>query len=639
MRRGSSGLARGLYREGTEVPLNAAPARRRTLPYLVPLVAAAAGAPVLCLVAGASWPELVPAALPALIALLVAGAGADRLRARKLQLEQLVRLHQQMTETFARAIDARDVRRRGHARRVAITSSELGRRLLARPGACASGETLDQAWLETLHAAALLHDIGQLGLPDHLLRENLPEQGLEQEKFRHHAELGAAILREVTLPRPLAPLVRHHHERWDGKGYPDGLAGEEIPLGARVIAVGDQLERLRRTLGRPPTRTEQIDHVARLAGSTLDPRLADLFCRAADEILGAIEDDEARRAAQVEVHEALDDIGAARSEVTVLYDLARRLGQSLDLSEMLPQTVEHLGRMMPVDSAAIFLETDGVLIARAAHGRLAPLLVRRSFARGEGHIGWAHLHGVMVVNEDPRTDLGEPSAEEDTGAPPRAAALVPLGDDVGRLGLLALYADQPVAFTDDHRRVLEAAGAQLARALRNALRYEAIQRSSLTDPLTGIPNSRFLYLRLEQELARAIRGAAPLTVAVMDLDGFKTVNDRHGHQAGDVVLRRLASILCEALRTGDTVCRYAGDEFVALLPETTVDEAEVVLSRLKERVRQTGHELPDGTVVQVGISVGAAAFPEDGSSLEELIHRADKAMYRDKTAGRELAAR
>jgi diguanylate cyclase (GGDEF)-like protein len=125
----------------------------------------------------------------------------------------------------------------------------------------------------------------------------------------------------------------------------------------------------------------------------------------------------------------------------------------------------------------------------------------------------------------------------------------------------------------------------------------------------------------------------------MDLDGFKGVNDRHGHQAGDFVLRRLAAILCDALRTGDTVCRYAGDEFVALLPETTVEEAEAVLSRLKERVRATGHELPDGTVVKVGISVGAAAFPDDGSSLEELIHRADKAMYRDKTAGRELAGR
>jgi diguanylate cyclase (GGDEF)-like protein/putative nucleotidyltransferase with HDIG domain len=639
MRGGSSGLARDLYREGTEGRVNAAPARRRTLPYLVPLLAAAAGAPVLCLAAGSTWPELVPAALPALVALLVAGAGLERMRARKCQLEQLVRLHQQMTETFSRAIDARDARRRGHARRVAVTSLELGRKLVGRAGSLANGEVLDGAWLETLNAAALLHDIGQLGLPDHLLREDLPEQGLEQEKFRHHAELGAAILREVTLPRPLAPLVRHHHERWDGRGYPDGLAGEAIPLGARIIAVGDQLELLRRTLGRTPSRNEQVDLVARLAGSVLDPQLADLFCRAANEILGAVESDEARRAAQVEVHDALDDIGAARSEVSVLYDLARQLGQTLDLSEMLPQAVEHLGRMMPVTSAAIFLEADGELTARAAHGPLAPLLVRRSFAAGEGHIGWAFLHGVTVVNEDPRTDLGQPGEGEDTGVLPRAAALVPLGDDVGRLGLLALYAEQPAAFTDDHRRVLDSAGAQLARALRNALRYEAIQRSSLTDPLTGIPNSRFLYLRLEQELARAIRGATPLTVAVMDLDGFKGVNDRHGHQAGDLVLRRLAAILCDALRTGDTVCRYAGDEFVALLPETTVEESEAVLSRLKERVRATGHDLPDGTVVKVGISVGAAAFPEDGSSLEELIHRADKAMYRDKTAGRELAAR
>ncbi len=600
----------------------------RTLPFLVPLFLAAAAAPLLCAWAGASWPEAVPAALPAGVALLVAGGGFLRLRARKQQLEGLLRLHQQMTETFARAIDARDRRRRGHARRVAVISTELGRRVLDERRVEANGAPLDRSWLETLRAAALLHDIGQLGLPEHLLRDDLPPQGLEQEKFRQHAELGATILREVTLPRPLAPIVRHHHEQWDGEGYPDRIKGSAIPLGARIIALADQIERLRRALGRAPTCSEQLDHVARLAGTVLDPFLADLFCRHAAEIDAAVSVDEQERAAQLAMHDALDDIGAARSEVAILYELSQQLGQTLDLSEMLPLTVEHLGRIAPISSAVLYLEVDGHLVPRAAHGPLAPLLVRRGVAPGEGHAGWAFRHAVTVVNEDPRTDLGW--AGEEAEPMPRSSALVPLVDGGGTIGLLALYADQETAYADDHRRVLVSGAAQLTRAVRNALRYEAIQRTSLTDPLTGIPNSRFLYMRLEQELSRAIRNSRPLIVAVMDLDGFKGVNDEHGHQAGDFVLKRLSALLCETLRAGDTVCRYAGDEFVALLPDTTPEEARTVLARVRERVVACTHEFPDGATVHVGISVGTAAFPEDGSSLEELIRRADKAMYRDK---------
>lgn len=608
----------------------------RTLPFLAPLFLAAAGAPLLCAWAGASWPEVVPAALPAGAALLVAGAGFARLRARKNQLEALVGLHSRMTETFARAIDARDRRRRGHARRVAVISTELGRRVVETRSADVDGTPLDRTWLETLRAAALLHDIGQLGLPDHLLRDDLPEQGLEQEKFRQHAELGATILREVTLPRPLAPLVRHHHEHWDGSGYPDGIAGDAIPLGARIIALADQIERLRRALGRAPSRDEQVDHVAWLAGSVIDPFLADLFCHHAAEIEARVGADEQERSGQLAFHDALDDIGAARSEIAILYELSQQLGQTLDLSEMLPLTVEHLGRIVPISSAALYLEVDGSLVPRAAHGPLAPLLVRRRVFPGEGHAGWAFRHAVVVVNEDPRTDLGW--AVEGAESMPRSAAHVPLVDSGGRIGLLALYADPPTAYADDHRRVLVSGGAQLARAVRNALRYEAIQRTSLTDPLTGIPNSRFLHLRLDQELARAIRSSRPLIVAVMDLDGFKRVNDEHGHPAGDLVLKRLSGVLCDALRTGDTVCRYAGDEFVALLPDTAPEEAQAVLARVKERILATHHELPDRATVRVGISIGMAAFPEDGSSLEELIRRADKAMYRDKTAGRGVVA-
>jgi len=117
----------------------------------------------------------------------------------------------------------------------------------------------------------------------------------------------------------------------------------------------------------------------------------------------------------------------------------------------------------------------------------------------------------------------------------------------------------------------------------------------------------------------------------MDLDGFKQVNDTHGHQAGDLVLRSVAGMLREVFRSGDVVCRYAGDEFVALLPETSPEEARPIVQRVQERISAAVFHVAEGREARVGISAGFACFPLDGGSLEDLIHRADKEMYRDKS--------
>ncbi|MFN7965798.1 MAG: diguanylate cyclase, partial [Acidobacteriota bacterium] len=439
-----------------------------------------------------------------------------------------------------------------------------------------------------------------------------------------------------AFAHPLGPIIRHHHEHWDGTGYPDGLAGEAIPLAARILTLCDSLDKARReTANGSPTVEYLVQHVARAADSQLDPRLVELYCTHADAIEAMVD---ARLGAPGMISAPtsdsdalLDDIGQARREAVMVYDMTRQMSSSLDVDETLKTAMRGLAQVVQASSTAVYLsdDTGGHVAPRYASGPLAPVLLNRSFAPGEGITGWVFQTAEPVIGADPQVDFG---VDVGTTEPAfRSAALFPLIDDEGPLGVVAFYDDKPDAFNSNHVRIMESIGPQIARALRNALLYRATQNTSMTDVLTGLPNSRYLYGQIDKELARATRRATPLCVVVMDLDGFKAVNDTHGHRAGDAVLRTVARTLQDTYRAGDTVVRYAGDEFVALLPESSREECAAVIERVQAAVSNTVVKLDGGENVSVGISAGFSCFPFDGSTLEDLIHRADKEMYRDKS--------
>ena len=556
--------------------------------------------------------------------------------------EELKRLHEQMMGAFALAIDSRNPRAEGHARRVQAYAEAMGRLLMEGAAPIPGGESLDESWIESLSAAALMHDIGKLGIPDQLL--NKTPAGLspsELESLKRHTTLGAAILGGIPFPHRLDPAIRHHHERWDGTGYPDGLRDEKIPLTARIVALADRIDHLQLDYDGPESRRFDAlrSGVARLAGSDLDPLLAELFCQHAETIEAAAAARLAERGMEADPTMPIDagqltGFGQAHREAGVLYDLARQLGETLDLRDTSMKVLDQLVELIPADSCALYLfdPERGSLVPRAALGPLATALLDRSFSPGEGITGWSFEVGEPVMDADPRIDLGW-DAENDS-FPVRTEAVFPIPGDGSALGVIAFYAQETGTFTGDHHRVVESAMPQIAHALRNALLFESTQTSSMTDALTGLPNSRFLYGQLEKEIARTTRKGLPLVVVVLDLDGFKPINDTYGHQIGDEVLRRVATIFRETFRQGDIVCRYAGDEFVAILPETSPDEAEPVVRRVQQRLSAGPLEVTRGgetVAVRVGVSAGFSCFPLDGSTLEELVHRADKEMYRDKT--------
>jgi diguanylate cyclase (GGDEF)-like protein len=624
-------------------------ARRRGLPVLatwwhnylwaVPSYLIAAGSALAAYVA-ADWfgPLALLIGLPLAVVMLVFYSNnVRRLEQNEQHISQLRDANEQFMQALALAIEARDPRARGHARAVQAYALEIAQLIQRQPPGATLFEPVDQAWVESLGAAALLHDVGKLALPDQLLYKRTGLLESERERVRQHAVLGEAMVARLNFSAPIGPFIRHHHEHWDGSGYPDRLEGAAIPLGARILALADSLEAARREI---LTSTAQVDplirHVARQAGNRLDPRLVELYCRHADAIEGGVASrlDAARpQLATLDADRRLyDGIDSAREDAIVVLDLTRQMSATIDLEATMSNAMRGLMRVVPASSAAIYLfdEATGQLRCRHALGSHSEAFGRRGFVPGEGICGWVFQTRQTVLNADPRVDLG---SDSDQIAPAlQSAMLCPLLEEDSVLGVLAFYSDQADAYSLRHRQVVEALVAQITRAIRNALLFEATRSTSMTDALTGLPNSRYLYAQIDKELGRATRRTAPLCVAVMDLDGFKSINDTYGHNAGDVVLRRVGALMSETFRAGDTIVRYAGDEFVALLPETSPEECRQILQRIQAQIGETEIAIPGDRTVRVGVSAGSACFPLDGSTLEDLIHRADKEMYKDKLA-------
>jgi diguanylate cyclase (GGDEF)-like protein len=167
--------------------------------------------------------------------------------------------------------------------------------------------------------------------------------------------------------------------------------------------------------------------------------------------------------------------------------------------------------------------------------------------------------------------------------------------------------------------------------------FEQTQSDSLTDQLTGLPNTRFLFMHLTRELSRAERLKTEVALMIMDLDNFKEINDGHGHHVGDRALCEVARVLRAAIRPYDICVRYAGDEFIVVLAGCTADEAESKRQELQKAIDEVYFEARPGKRLPLGISIGAAVFPHDGDTYEALMSTADSRMYQDKSARKRLS--
>ena len=218
--------------------------------------------------------------------------------------------------------------------------------------------------------------------------------------------------------------------------------------------------------------------------------------------------------------------------------------------------------------------------------------------------------------------------------------LLPLTAAGRTIGILELYLIAGErTFTEQETAVYATMAGQAAVALQNVQLLRHLRAAADVDQVTGVNNHRYLQERLTQEVARSARSRSPLSVLMIDLDGFKAINDIHGHADGDRVLRNVAAGLRLAVRANDIVARYGGDEFVVLMPDTDIAAAQLVAERVVAGVRGQRHQLADGTEGSVACSAGLALYPDDGRTATRLLRTADAAMYRVKRAGGDAVSR
>jgi putative nucleotidyltransferase with HDIG domain len=410
--------------------------------------------------------------------------------------------HRETIEALAVAINAKDEVTHEHVLRVQIYAAGVARILGCSP-----------AEIEALRAGALLHDIGKIAVPDFILNKPGKLTAAEFEKMKAHTIVGGQILGRVEFPYPVVPVVRHHHERWDGRGYPDGLKDEEIPLTARILSVVDCFDAVRedRQYRKAMTREEALEFIMSGSGTMYDPRVVGTFITHLPEFEAEIlahrnvpvptfgitpieELSEAARsvapaAGLAENKPTAESTEASFSlkELRSLYELSQSINAVHDSSQLATIFTEKLQSLVPYDSCALVAISENDNVVAHAAGQHANLLAGRKVATGEGVTGWVLANRQPFCNTDPKLDL--PPELTEHFASYRTLASYPLLSGTEMLGALTLYSSTLQEYSEEQKKLLDEATRLLASALsRNTgqileseRRLEASDAQSKTD--------------------------------------------------------------------------------------------------------------------------------------------------------------
>src|SRR5437660_179260 len=542
-------------------------------------------------------------------------------------LTRMRELYLASVRALAAAVDARDPYTRSHSARVAALARSIGEEM-----------QLGTDQLRRVQLGALLHDIGKIGVPDAILNKPAALTGEEWTVMRTHSELGASIVNAVEPLRDLAPIVRAHHERYDGSGYPDQLGGDLVPVEAYIVAAADAFEVIvsRRSYKQAQTVEHACTELLRCRSTQFHPAVVDAFLR-------VLERDRAQGAAQLRriagrLHEDIEDVpgpGLLREQfassapthgrrLAILQRLASEISAVLDIDELATRLIRIVCDAMGYENGFLLTldETGENLVIRAAVGPSGSYVGQR-LGRGQGISWWVIEHGQLQNVADGELDprfYGPPEI--------RSVLCVPLllGDE--RIGVLGVESPRVGAFVRDDEDLLTAVSHQVAAAVRVAKLHQAAKTAAATDPLTSLPNRRSFFARLEAELAR--HDGHPLPVAVLDANGLKALNDGYGHAVGDDALVRIGEILEDGTREGDLVARIGGDEFAVLFASAPLLTAERIMRRLADTI---AHETLSAGQRVPTIAWGIADATGE-ATVDALVDAADRAMYRQKQLAR-----
>ncbi len=413
-----------------------------------------------------------------------------KLEAEKEHAEKVSKLHLRTIETLALAIEAKDQTTGEHLQRVRIYAMELAREL---------GLSADET--EALQAASVLHDIGKLAVPEHIISKPGKLTPEEFEKMKIHPIVGAEILEQVDFPYPVVPIVRAHHEKWDGSGYPNGLKGEAIPIGARILAAVDCLDALAsdRQYRKALPLNEAMAKVASEAGISFDPRVVGILQRRYVELeklakeqpsqappklstdvkverglapaAGFAEPEKPAQTAQANsARDYVNVVAAARQEADALAEIGHKLGTVLGLEDTLSLLAVRVKHLVPHDSMAVYVLRGEVLIPEFVNGENFRLFSSLRIPMGEGLSGWVAQNAKPILNGNPSVEPGYLN-DPNRFSTLRSALAVPLEGSSRVVAVLALYRAGADAFSGDDLSVLLAMASKLGLAVEEALQH------------------------------------------------------------------------------------------------------------------------------------------------------------------------
>jgi putative two-component system response regulator len=536
---------------------------------------------------------------------------------------------------LAKLAESRDSETGAHVERVQSYSRLIARNLSDEIKAQYG---VDEDYVRLLYQTSPLHDLGKVGIPDSIL---LKPGKLSPEEFKimqTHTVVGAQTLdaalsrfpnaRFLQLAREIAAT---HHERFDGSGYPKGLAGEQIPLCGRIVAVADVYDALtsRRVYKAAMAHEQAREIILRDRGSHFDPEVVNAFLRAEKLIIA--------------VRERLSDVPPPPSEPVLIPELPVVNEAASNPCPILvvdddPLLRARLVELLSVTGEPIISASDGeeatrLLIERSPRVVLSDWvmpksdgveLCRRIRARG----GESPVHFIMMTTHSEKSRLLE---AYDAGVDDFVVKPFDHEELLARLraGIRA------ARLHDD--LVRRASGSQALNAELATLNSR-LERLAITDELTGLFNRRHALTRLGEQWELFTRYGRALTVAMIDIDHFKSINDTRGHGVGDAILRRVSGILRDQTRGTDVVCRVGGEEFLILFPSQTVEEAGVCAERCRSAVAKHVFDI-GGVDIRASVSIGLACRAGDMKEFPELLQAADEALYAAKRGGRNRVCR
>lgn len=589
-------------------------------------------------------------------------AKVAQMEERRTHLEETEALHLRTIEGLAMAIEAKDENTHEHLFRVRDYVTDI-----------AGVMGLDELQKKALQTAAFLHDIGKLAVPEHIINKPGKLTPEEFEKMKIHPVVGADILERVRFPYPVVPIVRSHHERWDGKGYPDGLEGEAIPIGARVLSVVDCFDALAsdRPYRRAMPMSKAMEIVKSMSGTQFDPAIVEVLesrylalersfqaqqekfvplnlsvdvHRGAAPAAGFEQGHAARTGAGMEdaarepiaAAENLRRIAAVKEAAQDVFDRSSAEPGALRVDDIGALLGARLRSTIPFDCCALYRKDGDTVRARYLDRAYAHRFKAEAIRMGEGISGWVAENGLPILNGNATVEptyvasaaIGSGSYGIGGDAMElRSALSIPLFDLEGNVdGVLTLYAASSEPFTQEHLRMLQATELKLSLALQNVWPLEVMMGDQVmgsTVPLLG--GGEFLA-SLHAELERSRHSGGQIAVVVCGRVEVESPDGQAGWRSAEVLVSRFGEQLAEFCGCEHTAAQIGTQEFALLL----TGAADALPVGEREWLAGAVHFASDAAGLRTGVlsSIGTAVYPSDGDAADTLLTMAERRMHR-----------